>query len=315
MKKCALIINRYGGKGILDKDIEKLEKILLENHYKTEIHFTKCRGDGTDIIKSLKDNIDLAISIGGDGTFSEIVRGNVQREKPLVISHLPNGTTNDMAYSFGLTKGLFNNLYGILNGNIFEIDVPSVNDIPFVYVCGYGKFLDIPYDTPQKYKKVWGKLAYYGYGFIDFFKKLKTYDITYNIDDFELSGSYSLIIISNSTTIAGFRNFYRSVELNDGKVEIALLDVNKRRLLFKNMLQMLFASATGASDAIRYTASKFTMKFAEPMRTKWDLDGEEKEIQASEYIFECKYKTKLLMPFQVKERKTINLLPFKRVKK
>ena len=36
--------------------------------------------------------VDLVISGGGDGTFNEIVSGNLRREKQIPLSHIPVGT-------------------------------------------------------------------------------------------------------------------------------------------------------------------------------------------------------------------------------
>ena len=67
-----------------------------------------------------------------------------------------------------------------------------VNNRPFVYVAGFGKFMNIPYETPRKLKKRWGYLAYFGNGIKSFFNKTKLFDVTYTIDDVEYRGLFSL---------------------------------------------------------------------------------------------------------------------------
>ena len=44
------------------------------------------------------------------------MNGNFKREKGLILSHIPVGTTNDVGHMFGLTKDIITNLRSILSG-------------------------------------------------------------------------------------------------------------------------------------------------------------------------------------------------------
>ena len=89
------------------------------------------------------NDIDLVISVGGDGTFNEIVSGNLKRNKPLVLSHIPVGTTNDLRTLFGYGRDILKNIENILKGKDKQIDICILNDKPFVYVYGFGKFVSL----------------------------------------------------------------------------------------------------------------------------------------------------------------------------
>ena len=118
MRKCVVIINPNSGNGGGVKEIEKIENIIENYNYEVIIKLTKNRGHAKKIIKSLNDDISLVISVGGDGTFSEVMNGNLEREKRLVLSHLPVGTTNDIGHMYGLGNNLYTNLKLILEGSI-----------------------------------------------------------------------------------------------------------------------------------------------------------------------------------------------------
>lgn len=111
--------------------------------------------------------------MGGDGTFNEIVHGNLCRKKRLVLAHIPIGTTNDVGVMFGYGKDIEKNIDLCLKGEIKGMDIPLINGRPFVYVAGFGKFMNIPYDTPRDLKKKYGHLAYMFGGLKDFFLILK----------------------------------------------------------------------------------------------------------------------------------------------
>ncbi len=296
MKKCCVICNRHGGHGIKDEILKKIKETLEDYNYEASFEFTKGIKDATEIIKDLSFH-DLVISIGGDGTFGEIVSGNVMRKEPLLISHLPNGTSNDIASVYGLKKNIILNLKDILEGKIIEIDVPTVNNIPFIYVCGYGKFLNIPYDTPQDLKKHLGHLAYLISGFKDFFVKTKSYHVRYKVDGKEYEGKYTIFIVSNSTSVAGFRNFYsKDVDLCDGKVEVAMLYSKNRIHLLNAMIELVTGGVSNVRNSVKYITKKFEIEFIDELDKKWDADGEKVDVCGKKFTFEVKHKISLLLP-------------------
>ena len=110
MKKCVVIYNKHSGKKVKKDFLEEFEKILRENDYEPTIKYSKYKGHIVEIVKKLSDKTNLVISIGGDGTFNESMRGNFKREKRLVLAHIPLGTTNDVGKMFGYGKDPIKNL-------------------------------------------------------------------------------------------------------------------------------------------------------------------------------------------------------------
>ena len=47
-----------------------------------------------------------------------------------------------------------------LDGDVKSMDIGTINDTPFVYVVGMGKFMNVPYETKSADKKKNGYLAY-----------------------------------------------------------------------------------------------------------------------------------------------------------
>ena len=159
MKKCLVVYNPNSGKYNKEVTLPKIEKILNEYDYSVIIEKTKYKGDATSIVANI-DKCDLVVSIGGDGTFNEVMTGNFMRKDRIVLCHLPSGTTNDVGAMWGYGKNMLNNLKLALNGKVKRIDICTINDKPFVYSAGFGKFMNIPYETPRELKKRIGHLAY-----------------------------------------------------------------------------------------------------------------------------------------------------------
>ena len=133
MKTCVLIYNPNSGHVFKTKYLKEYKDILIKNDYNPKFIATCYQGHAKEITSHL-EKVDLVISMGGDGTFNEIITGNLERKEPLIISHLPVGTTNDIGVMFGYGKDIKNNLKLLLKGCIKEMDICLINNQPFVYV-------------------------------------------------------------------------------------------------------------------------------------------------------------------------------------
>lgn len=295
MRKCVVIINPNSGNGGGVKEIEKIENIIENYNYEVIIKLTKYRGHAKKIIKSLDDDINLVISVGGDGTFSEVMNGNLEREKRLVLSHLPVGTTNDIGHMYGLGNNLYTNLKLILEGSIKEIDVGLINNHAFTYVASYGKFMDIPYDTPQELKKRLGYLAY----MVEIFKRIAGHipknRINFYIDGEKYTGSYTFIIISNANRIAGINNFYNDVKLNDNKFEIMLCSLNRKIDIIKAFYILKTSGASHISGVEIYKTSNLKIEFLDNPKA-WCTDGEKFYDNSNVFEVKLENKVKMLIP-------------------
>ncbi len=149
MKTCVVIYNPNSGHTLEKTKLTKYKKIIEKYGYTPTFIGTQYRGHAKEIVSHL-GYVDLVISMGGDGTFNEVVYGNIQRKRRLILAHIPVGTTNDVGTMFGYGKKIEENLKLCLTGEVKDIDIPMVNNRPFVYVCGFGKFMQIPYETPRE---------------------------------------------------------------------------------------------------------------------------------------------------------------------
>ena len=270
--------------------------ILRKHDYETEIKYTKKAKDATKIVKELDDNIDLVISAGGDGTLNEVVTGNMQRKKKLVVANIPMGTTNDVANMYGYTKNYEKNLELLLSGVKKNIDVCYINNKVFVYVACLGDYIDMTYNTPRKWKKRFGKLAYVMYGLKKFRNKINKYDIKYKIDGKEYSGNYSFIFITNATRIAGMDDVYYDIKLDDNMFEIALASPKNKADLVKLAAQVLNRDIKNIPGITYYQTNNLEIEFLNKPKTSWCVDGEEYKMRGNKFKFSVDKSMKMLMP-------------------
>ena len=273
MKKCAVVYNPNSGRKAKFNVMPQFINMLNKYGYEADIHYTEYKGHAVEIVKNLPD-VDLVLSIGGDGTFNESITGNYAREKRLVCAHIPVGTTNDIGTMMGYGKNMLNNLKMTLEGTIKNVDICIINNKPFVYVATIGKFAEIPYETPRELKKKLGHLAYLSEGVKSFFNKTKLYDVTYEIDDVEYRGLFSFIIISSANRIAGINNFYKDVKLDDNRFEVILCNFSKKKDIIKSLYFLTLYDVEKVPGIHFYKTDKIKIRFSETPKKNWCIDGE-----------------------------------------
>ena len=302
MKKCLVVYNPNSGKYNKEVTLPKIEKILNEYDYSVIIEKTKYKGDATSIVANI-DKCDLVVSIGGDGTFNEIMTGNFMRKDRIVLCHLPSGTTNDVGAMWGYGKNILNNLKLALNGKVKRIDICTINDKPFVYSAGFGKFMNIPYETPRELKKRIGHLAYIREGARDFFRKVKLYDITYEVDNEKYRGLFSFALITNANRVAGINNFYKDIKLDDNKFEVLLCNITKLKDIVKTLYFFALYDASKIPGFYFYQTDNIKIKFNSPLKKPLCIDGESFDDMSGSYNIKIDHNVYVLMP-----KKNINSL-------
>lgn len=302
MKKCLVVYNPNSGKYNKEVTLPKIEKILNEYDYSVIIEKTKYKGDATSIVANI-DKCDLVVSIGGDGTFNEVMTGNFMRKDRIVLCHLPSGTTNDVGAMWGYGKNMLNNLKLALNGKVKRIDICTINDKPFVYSAGFGKFMNIPYETPRELKKRIGHLAYIREGARDFFRKVKLYDITYEVDNEKYRGLFSFALITNANRVAGINNFYKEIKLDDNKFEVLLCNITKLKDIIKTLYFFALYDASKIPGFYFYQTDNIKIKFNSPLKKPLCIDGESFDDMSGSYNIKIDHDVYVLMP-----KKNINSL-------
>ena len=201
--------------------------------------------------------------------------GNLNRKEQLLLTHIPVGTTNDIGGMLGYTKNILDNVKLSLNGTIKPFDIGIINNHPFIYIAGFGKYTNISYQTPRDLKKKIGHLAYIKEGIKEFFHKTKLYDITYEIDGEKYRGLFSFILISNANHIAGVKNIYKDIKLDDDKFEAVFCTIRKPRDVIKSIYFLTKYGPSKVPGIYFYKTNNLKLTINNTTSASWCVDGEE----------------------------------------
>ena len=297
MKKCLIISNPYSGSSNkIDLKEQMIEK-LYKYGYETILIKTEYKNHAYEIAKNAY-GVDLIISEGGDGTLHEVITGNLNRDEPILQAIIPTGTTNDVGNMFGLSKNKIDAIDEFMNGEVKDVDFPSINGNSFVYIVGMGQFLHIPYTTLKKDKDRLGHMAYLKNGFTSLMDNVKSYNIMYELDGKKLDATASIILVSNSNRLGGFDKIYPDnfVKLDDGLFEVALIDLHNKRDLLKGAFKLLTSDMSKIDGAKLIKTDNFKVIFNDKLYYNPCIDGEEYFCDRDDYEFKMDNKLKMLIP-------------------
>lgn len=154
------VFNPRAGKAKIKNKLCDIINIFAKAGYEITVYPTQKEGDAVRAVRDKKEDYDLVVCSGGDGTLDEVVNGMMKCQKQIPIGYIPAGSTNDFAKSLGIPKNMVKAAEAIANGRDYACDIGEINGESFVYIAAFGMFTDVSYETSQEIKNVLGHMAY-----------------------------------------------------------------------------------------------------------------------------------------------------------
>ncbi len=273
MKKALIILNPCAGLKKANRFMADIIALFCENGYRCTVQTTSPTVNGHDIISQFGKGHDLAVCIGGDGTYNEVVSGIIDNGLNCKIGYIPAGSTNDFATSLGLSKNIMKASNDIISGKAQKFDVGSFNGRKFTYVASCGAFTSTSYSTSTDLKNALGHLAYILQG-IKSIPEIKPEHLKITANGEVYENDYLFAGICNSTSLGGVLKLDKKyVDMNDGLFEMLLVrspknigelaaaihDLNYKKYEESNMIDLL-------------SVEKIEIESRD--LTDWSLDGE-----------------------------------------
>lgn len=274
MKKMLFIYNPNAGKGLLKAKLSDVLDIFVKAGYELNVYPTQSYKDAYHKIVHMDDGFDMVVCSGGDGTLDEVVTGMMKREKKhrVPIGYIPTGTTNDFASSLHISRDIMEAADTTVHGEAFACDIGKFNKDIFVYVAAFGLFTDVPYQTDQKLKSALGHAAYVLEG-VKRLTSIPSYHIKVTNGDKVIEDEFMIGMISNSKSVAGFRNIMgKEVKFNDGEFEVTLIKKPKNLAELNEIITSLLVESFDTKHMYTFKSGNLVLESEEEI--PWTLDGE-----------------------------------------
>ena len=220
-KKLLFIYNPHAGKGTMKNKLSDVIETYMKADFEVTVYATRRESEATEIVLEKAADYDRVVCSGGDGTLHEVTQGlmTMPPEVRPVCGYIPTGTVNDFARGLKLPMRIKLAARVSARDKIKPVDIGQMNNRCFTYVCAFGAFTSVSYETPQAAKNLLGKTAYILQGMAQL-GNIKAYHAVIQADDEKIEDDFIFGMVSNAKSIGGFSFFKnRNVSLNDGLFE------------------------------------------------------------------------------------------------
>lgn len=274
MKKVKIIINPSSGRQMMESKIDHLAKLLLDSGYIVAKYFTEKKNDARDeTIKTCKENWDIIVACGGDGTVNEVATGIALSENKVPVAIMSGGTVNDFANHLDIPEKVQDFYKMIVNENTIDVDLGKAGDNYFVNVAAGGFLTDVAYQVPIEAKAVLGRLAYYFEGLKELIVKDKEpLKVSFRSEEYNSDDEILLYIISNSSSIGGFTKLAPEADVLDNLLDVLIIKDSDMPELANIFFRVLRGEHINHPNVV-YFKTKSIELYSED-RLPIDVDGE-----------------------------------------
>lgn len=244
---------------------------------RADIYYTSSRFDATRFAENTnKDDYDLILAAGGDGTVNEVITGMMRASLDLPLAILSSGTMNDFATTTSQPREPSEFARMLINRKVMKVDCGKAGDMYFLNVIAGGLLTDVPYKAPVDLKTLFGPAAYWMAAMRDLPSAGRTIKIHMDSKEFTGDAECVLFLVSNSSSVGGFRNLMTNADIRDGLLDVLVLKriedaAEALSLIGKIMIQDHLA----ADNVIYFQTSKIDISSQDGQSAILDVDGEE----------------------------------------
>jgi YegS/Rv2252/BmrU family lipid kinase len=218
-KKILFIINPISGGRDKKKIPGLIEKHLDKNLFDYRISFTEKVEHGFMLAKAaVKDQYEIIVAVGGDGTVNEIAKAIINSK--IVLGIIPFGSGNGLARSLKIPLNIIDAIKNINTLNIDTIDSASFNNHFFFNVAGSG--FDAHISQSFAHNKIRGLVGYIK----TTFKELRNYipqEYKLNLDGKVYLRKAFIVSIANSSQYGNDAHIAPRADVKDGWLDIVVV--------------------------------------------------------------------------------------------
>lgn len=260
-------------------NVTRALEALDERGFDVTRPIARTRAALADAIRERKDDVDLVIAGGGDGTLNAVLQGLVETDLPLGL--LPLGTANDLAKTLAIPNDLDKACDIIAAGHRHRIDVGKVNGIHYFNEASIGLSVTLCRQLTREAKARYGVFALF-YNAIVLLIKMRRFHALVSQD-----GSAEFALRTAQLTVGNSRSFGGFIQNEDGAIDDRLLDLYS--IGFENgvsYLDALVALLRRRYDEARSVHTRHGKRFEVRTGRKHRIEADGELVTSTPAVFE-----------------------------
>ena len=271
-RKLLLILNPTSGRGAAAGSLFSIVNGFSKTGWEVTVIPTQEKGDAQKIARARAADFPFLVCCGGDGTLNETVNGLMEVQDRPLLGYIPAGTTNDFAATLGIPHNPEQAALEIGGGQPFCCDMGDLNGRYFDYIAAFGIFTDVSYTTPQQFKNVCGRVAY----FLEGIKQLSSiphYRLRVEWEGGSQEEDFIFGAVTNTLSVGGAQTrFVDGIALNDGLFEVLLIRNPRNFFELQTIVTLLLKQELNPKYFTFIRTS--SLRFSSESEIPWTLDGE-----------------------------------------
>lgn len=259
--KYIFLLNSFTLKAETEKIKRKIEEYCTNENMEFIIEQNSPDVDTEDILEKYKNQKNIIIAVGGDGSVNRVL--NCIAGTDNILGIIPLGSGNDFYKS---VKKDLKEYYNIC-------DLIKINNKYFINTACFGIDADVANNKGKVTSKLIPKSQRYNASLLKTFQQYRCRELEIEINDERLKGEYTTVAVCNGIYYGNGYKISPTSNPTNGLLDVYVVDkVNKLRML-KLILKMRDGNHVGEKEVHHYQTNKLTIKSPESFVA--NIDGEE----------------------------------------
>ena len=261
---------------------KKIQSFFKNRNEKIFLFTSKYRGHTSVLTKNaIKQNANIIVACGGDGTINEII--NQIANTKIKLGILPLGSGNGIAKHFKIPNNIYKALNLIVSNNSKFSDLGKIDEFYFLGNLGFG----FENEFINQYQKLKGRgFIYYLFGFI-----MASFKFNYNTFEIKKNNKTKKIkpfafTISNLNQQGYNVSITPKARNNDGLLDVAIFEKKNIFKIVKFLFFILFKIKNQTLEEFRI--KKIDVKNMGKDYLDFQIDGEHHKINKNKLTIEVK---------------------------
>ena len=217
--KYIYVVNRFNLKDRTQDIIRSLENASEKFNREYEIVINDTVEQAKSISTKYKDTEYIITAIGGDGSINLLLNDIVNTNN--ILSYIPIGTGNDF-YRASIEN---------LENGIHDVDLIRINDRYCINVACFGIDADIANDDNFIHNNLIPEAMRYDAGVVYYFLTYKGRKLKIEVNDRTIEKDVTTVVVANSNYYGGGYKVAPNSVINDGQMEVYIVDkLNKIKM-------------------------------------------------------------------------------------